>query len=177
MGGGARSAAARAAVRDRRARISTANRVTIRPAGPADLEAVNAIECDSFSDPWPRSAFREALGSETLYFTVAVDGHGAVVGYVVGWFAGGDGEIANVAVAAEARGQGIGGQLLDAALETAGRAGSDAVHLEVRESNAPAQALYASRGFVPVGRRRAYYRAPVEDAIVLRCGLSARREA
>lgn len=157
----------------RRGQPPASTRVAIRRAEPADLAAVNAIECDAFSDPWPSSAFRDALGSEALYFSVAVDGHGAIVGYVVGWFAGGDGEIANVAVAAEARGQGIGGQLLDAALDEARRAGSERVHLEVRESNAPAQALYASRHFAPVGRRRAYYREPVEDAIVLRCELGA----
>ncbi|HEU5175765.1 MAG TPA: ribosomal protein S18-alanine N-acetyltransferase [Gemmatimonadaceae bacterium] len=148
--------------------LATAD-VTIRRARPDDLAAINAIECDAFSDPWPASAFREALAAEPLHFAVAVDAHGAVVGYLVGWFAGGDGEIANIAVAAEARGQGIGGRILDAALETARTAGSETVHLEVRASNGPAQALYASRGFEPVGRRRAYYRDPVEDAIVLRC--------
>ena len=40
--------------------------------------------------------------------------------------------------------------------------------LEVRESNVAARALYASRGFSAVGRRRGYYRHPVEDALVLR---------
>jgi ribosomal-protein-alanine N-acetyltransferase len=38
----------------------------------------------------------------------------------------------------------------------------------VRESNVPARALYASRDFHPVGRRRNYYRSPVEDALLLR---------
>jgi len=42
------------------------------------------------------------------------------------------------------------------------------VYLEVRESNAPARALYAAHGFKEVGRRKQYYRRPVEDAIVLR---------
>jgi [ribosomal protein S18]-alanine N-acetyltransferase len=42
------------------------------------------------------------------------------------------------------------------------------MYLEVRESNTRARALYASRGFEEVGRRRRYYRAPVEDALILR---------
>ena len=42
------------------------------------------------------------------------------------------------------------------------------LYLEVRESNDAARRLYASRGFEEVGRRRKYYRRPVEDAIVLR---------
>lgn len=163
----------RARARLRRLAAAT---VVIRRAQQDDLAAVNAIECDAFSDPWPASAFKDALAAEALYFPVALDAHGAVIGYVVGWFAGGDGEIANIAVAAEARGQGVGGQLLDEALRVAREAGSETVHLEVRASNVPAQALYASRGFEPVGMRRGYYRDPAEDAIVLRCDL-ARRNA
>jgi ribosomal protein S18 acetylase RimI-like enzyme len=40
--------------------------------------------------------------------------------------------------------------------------------LEVRASNAAARALYASAGFVAVGRRARYYRDPDEDAVVMR---------
>lgn len=140
----------------------------MRRASASDLEAVHAIECDAFTDPWTRSSFVEALESPHLYFSVAVTQAGHVVGYVLGWFAAGDGEIANIAVAREARGKGIGGRLLDEAIMTAQATGAVTIHLEVRESNLPAQALYASRRFTPVGRRRGYYREPPEDAIVLR---------
>lgn len=146
----------------------TAPDIIVRPAVAADLPAVVAIECDAFSDPWHASAFTEAIESGHMHFTVAATSSGAVVAYLIGWFVGGDGEIANIAVAADARGHGIGGRLLDEALATAWRSGSATVHLEVRASNAPAQGLYASRGFIPVGRRQGYYREPVEDAIVLR---------
>ena len=49
-----------------------------------------------------------------------------------------------------------------------GSRGIEAVYLEVRDSNQRARQLYRSRGFEEVGRRRGYYRRPVEDAIVLR---------
>ena len=39
--------------------------------------------------------------------------------------------------------------------------------LEVRASNAPAIALYTGLGFQEVGRRRGYYEAPREDALLL----------
>jgi ribosomal-protein-alanine N-acetyltransferase len=42
------------------------------------------------------------------------------------------------------------------------------VFLEVRESNEVARRLYSVLGFAKVGRRRSYYRRPVEDAVVLR---------
>jgi ribosomal-protein-alanine N-acetyltransferase len=58
--------------------------------------------------------------------------------------------------------------LLDAALADARSRGAAVVYLEVRDSNAAARALYLSRGFSEVGRRRSYYRRPVEDAVVMR---------
>ena len=54
------------------------------------------------------------------------------------------------------------------ALEAARARGVEAVYLEVRESNAAAQRMYAHRGFSRVGRRRRYYRRPEEDALILR---------
>ena len=139
----------------------------MRAAHVDDLEAIVAIERLSFGDPWPERAFRDALGDPGLVFLVASDGESAV-GYVIGWFVAGEGEIANLAVAPAVRGRGIGGALLDAALALGSGVGTEAVFLEVRESNAAARALYRSRGFEVVGRRQGYYRSPVEDAIVLR---------
>ena len=45
------------------------------------------------------------------------------------------------------------------------------MYLEVRESNQAARAVYAARGFEQVGRRKRYYRDPIEDALVLRATL------
>ena len=56
-------------------------------------------------------------------------------------------------------------------------AGCRAVLLEVRVSNDAARALYARHGFTTAGRRRRYYTAPVEDALVMRLPLDeCRRE-
>ena len=41
----------------------------------------------------------------------------------------------------------------------------------MRESNSAARALYQSRGFEELSRRRGYYRTPVEDALVLRLAM------
>jgi ribosomal-protein-alanine N-acetyltransferase len=133
-----------------------------------DLAAVAAIERTAFSDPWSLRSFREALDSPSVYFACARSDGGGVLGYVVAWFVADQGEIANIAVASDQRGRGVGRALLDAALGEAAARGIIAVYLEVRDSNQRARELYASRGFEEVGRRRRYYRRPVEDAIVLR---------
>jgi ribosomal-protein-alanine N-acetyltransferase len=75
--------------------------------------------------------------------------------------------INNVAVRQEYRRLGIAKKLLDTALEEAARVGARAAFLEVRASNAPAQALYARCGFRVAGRRPGYYTQPVEDALVM----------
>ncbi|HEX5831817.1 MAG TPA: ribosomal protein S18-alanine N-acetyltransferase [Gemmatimonadaceae bacterium] len=158
--------------------MATRERLIERAATIGDLDDVGEIERASFSDPWSRDAFIAALGNPNVTFLVVASGPATraipsrVLGYVVAWFAGGDGEIANVAVAPEARRQGVGARLMDAALAAARRRGVEQLFLEVRESNVAAQALYASRGFEPVGRRRQYYRKPTEDALVLRALLA-----
>lgn len=146
---------------------------------PSDIEAIAAIETRCFSDPWSATAFRDALSHSRIYFACVREPRGLesdacpVLGYVVAWFAGGEGEIANLAVDPDVRGRGVGSALLDAALEEARRQGAAQVFLEVRSSNLRARQLYESRGFTEVGRRRRYYRRPVEDAVVLRRTMAA----
>jgi ribosomal-protein-alanine acetyltransferase len=147
--------------------------VVLRPAERDDLEAVVAIETVSFSDPpWSRDSFTTLLNNPRAIFTVGCDPEsGVVVGYVVAWLVADEAEVANLAVAPAHRARGVGARLLDSALSAARRGGARAAHLEVRDSNATARALYASRGFEAVGRRRRYYRSPEEDALLLRCDL------
>lgn len=142
-------------------------RPALRLATLADVDAVVEIERASFSDPWTRESFASVARRPEVIFRVA-ELEGEVAGYLVAWFAADEGELANVAVAAGMRGRGVGAALVDALLADAVAQGVNAVYLEVRESNHAARALYASRGFADVGRRRHYYRRPVEDALVLR---------
>ena len=79
-----------------------------------------------------------------------------------------EGEILNLAVAPSGRRHGLGRALVRDILDALARRGVRHVYLEVRESNAPARALYGAHGFQEAGRRKQYYRRPVEDAIVLR---------
>ena len=70
-------------------------------------------------------------------------------------------ELLNIAIAPDWRGVGLARGLLWKLLETY----KGLWFLEVRESNAPARRLYEAAGFRVIGRRKEYYRDPVEDAI------------
>ena len=141
----------------------------LRPAVESDLTGISMIERASFADPWTEESFRRLIGVKPAIFLVAeCDPAATVAGYVAAFSVGEDGEILNVAVASEFRGRGLAGQMLDAVLIELAARGVRTAFLEVRESNEAARALYGSRGFSEIGRRRAYYRRPVEDALVMR---------
>jgi ribosomal-protein-alanine N-acetyltransferase len=75
-----------------------------------------------------------------------------------------EGEIESIVVRPALRRQGIGHALCAWALREMAVV---EVHLEVRASNKGAQALYTALGFTESGRRRHYYRAPDEDAVIM----------
>jgi len=140
--------------------------ITIRPAGPADLPEILRIERASFSMPWAEQSLRAELEPGRAFFDAALS-EGTVCGFCILHRFGPEGEIFNIAVAEAFRGQGIGRQLLEAALEHARADGMERVFLEVRDGNGPARALYDACGFAEIGRRRGYYDKPVEDAILM----------
>lgn len=149
---------------------------TVRPAAPADLPAVMAIERASFpTDAWSESSMRSTLRDRNTVFVVAersaegggLDGYGAVLAPRRG-----DADVLTLAVAAAARGGGLGRTLLAALLGAARERRAPRVFLEVRDDNGVAQRLYSSVGFVPVGRRPRYYQPDDVDAITMRLDLA-----
>jgi [ribosomal protein S18]-alanine N-acetyltransferase len=93
---------------------------------------------------------------------------GSVSGFLVARGLDGDWEIENILVAPGSRRRGLGTELMKGFLAKAGKTAIKTVHLEVRESNLPAQQLYKTLGFTQVGRRKGYYSDPPEDAIILK---------
>jgi [ribosomal protein S18]-alanine N-acetyltransferase len=142
----------------------------VRPATPADLADVVALEADNLGvDAWSENLLAEGLAGRlpTIHYLVAeVDG--AVLGHAVTSLAGDIAELQRIAVAQVARRTGVASELLEAAVALA--AGADRMLLEVREDNAAALAFYAARGFVEVDRRPKYYRDG-STAVVMRRSL------
>ena len=99
----------------------------------------------------------EALG---LYAEDALLGYGEVRAILD------EGTLEKIAVAPAYRRQGVAEAILSAFLRF-GQAHLAFLTLEVRETNAPAIALYEKLGFEPVGRRKNYYRQLHEDALLM----------
>ncbi len=140
----------------------------LRPAESSDITEIVRIERVCFADPWSEDSFRRILGGRAAIFQVMVLPEKQIAGYIIAFAVGQDAELLNVAVDPQFRGRGLAGQMLDAVLIQLGANGVRTAFLEVRESNRAALALYGSRGFKEIGRRRNYYRRPVEDALVMR---------
>jgi ribosomal-protein-alanine N-acetyltransferase len=96
-----------------------------------------------------------------------------VVGFLIAHSMGAEWELENVVVADDFRGKGIGTRLIEEFLARARQAKSQSVFLEVRQSNTAARALYAKVGFHEIGRRKSYYTAPLEDAVLYSKSLAA----
>lgn len=148
--------------------------MTLRRATPDDLDAIMSLERSSFpTDAWSDAMMREELASPHGHYFVDEEA-GVLVGYAGLRAPAGskDADIQTIAIAARARGRGRGRALLEALLGEASRRRVDDVYLEVRADNPVAEALYASEGFVEVGRRPRYYQPDGVDAIVMKLGLA-----
>ena len=90
-----------------------------------------------------------------------------VVGYGGFWFIVDEAHISTIAVHPDWRGQGVGEILFVSMLEQALDLQAVTATLEVRVTNAAAQALYRKYEFEQTGRRKRYYRDNGEDALLM----------
>jgi ribosomal-protein-alanine acetyltransferase len=143
----------------------------LRPATPADLDAIMALEMATFpTDAWSPALMAEELASPHGHYLVAEDADGAIVAYAGLRAPAGSpqGDIQTIAVAAHARRRGLGRELLTALLDEARRRGAEEVFLEVRADNPGAQELYRAFGFEEIAVRPNYYQPDGVDAVIMR---------
>lgn len=147
--------------------------VRIVPMTADHLDAVAALERICFSDPWSRQLLAAELDNDLSAFLVALDDEGAVAGYAGLQVVLDEGTVTDIAVRPDCRRRGVAGQLLEVFLNFARGNRLAFLTLEVRASNYDAIALYGSRGFRSVGRRKNYYEHPREDALLMTLDLTA----
>jgi [ribosomal protein S18]-alanine N-acetyltransferase len=139
--------------------------VTIRRMIGSDAPAaLSLLEESPEASMWSRESLEESI-SQWIAWAAELDGQ--VVGFLIGRPAGDEFEILNLAVGEKFRRRGIATKLIQTVTETARAAGVAQIFLEVRASNLPGIALYTHLAFHVCGRRKNYYRDPMEDAVLL----------
>lgn len=128
-----------------------------------------------FEIPWSTTEIARLLAMPGAFCIIAQQKEEAL-GFLLLRIAGDEAEIISIGTRPEARRQGIGAKLIDAAVDLLGQQKTARLLIEVADSNDAALALYRKFGFASVGRRRDYYRhadGRREDAAIMRKEITA----
>ena len=143
--------------------------VRVRAAAQSDLPRLIEIASHSATAAqWNPTEYENLFAPDSLQnrTVLVIEEQSTLVGFIVGRQAGPEWEIENIAVTGSARRRGLGTRLLGEFIDQARSRGGEEIHLEVRESNLAARALYEKWAFVETGRRKMYYENPTEDALI-----------
>ena len=120
--------------------------------------------------PWTEDQLFKLLEARNSIMLAAIQEE-EIVGLLVASTTTVESDIYMVVVGEDYKRQGIGQQLFSYLIDYCTKEGLETIFLEVRESNLPAFNLYKSLGFEEIGRRRAYYSRPIEDALMMKFDL------
>ncbi|MDD2466345.1 MAG: ribosomal protein S18-alanine N-acetyltransferase [Desulfobulbus sp.] len=138
----------------------------IRPVRASDLAVILGIEQAAMPAPWNENQLLAELAAENGHGWVAEEKDGPIA-YAFFRTCLPECELLHLVVVPGKRRQGLAEGLLQKALMALVAAGCTSCLLEVRDSNTAARQLYAKMGFSQVGRRKKYYRQPIEDALLM----------
>lgn len=116
--------------------------------------------CFTRPRPWNSGEFADLLDSPHVFLLTRPQG------FLLGRTIVDEAELLTLAVAPDARRQGIACDLVTEFAATSRARGAARAFLEVAADNAPAQALYHAAGWKESGRRRRYYGSDL-DALVM----------
>lgn len=142
--------------------------------GADDVDRIMAVMqaafAPEFGEAWTRRQVEDALlVGNCFHALIAADGRAPSAGEpAAGFFLSRYGfeeeELLLLAVDPVHRRKGLAGRLLDQLVHDAARRGANRLLLEMRRGN-PAESLYRSHGFMPIGERINYYRTPNGDRL------------
>lgn len=148
------------------------NDCVVRPTTAKDLQKVHALFLETLPEEcWSSAALEAELHHAQARFFVA-DCEETLCGFLLARQVLEEGDLLNLAVLPAYRRRGIAGKLMDKLCCSAAADGVTDYHLEVRAGNQAAVCFYERFGFELVGRRKHFYRAPVEDALLYRLQIS-----
>ena len=149
----------------------------IRFAREEHLCAILEAETECFpADPWGEASVKQMLSDESVGFVLwhSIDDPHKIAGYLV-YSKYSEVELYKIAVTPKNRRQGLATDIMTHLLRIARGTDDKRIILEVRESNAPARALYEKFGFVTDGVRKNYYKNPTENGILMSLDLNERQ--
>ena len=146
--------------------------VKYKPMSKQHIKAVSQIDKECFSNAWSENAFYQELENPMSLTLVALHindllPNETVAGFVNVRIVNDEVYINNIAVSRPFRRMGYGKGLLLSLEDYVRSENASFITLEVRESNFPAISLYASLGYKTVGKRKGFYRDPVENAVLM----------
>jgi ribosomal-protein-alanine N-acetyltransferase len=143
-------------------------RFSLRRLALADLAEAQRIEAAAYRAPaaLDRRELTENRLARCIVAWERIGAHEHMRGMAGLWCIVEEGHVITVAVEPRHQGRGIGRLLLHGLVDIGRREAMRSLTLEVRRSNAAAQALYRLYGFWPVGERLHYY-DDGEDAIIM----------
>ena len=133
---------------------------------PEDIEDAALLEKTNLGkEAWTQKQLIDAMTRDDTIYLVAQKA-GRIVGLCGLQNISGEGEITNVSVARDVRGEGIGYKMVKQLLERGVGIGVKDYTLEVRASNESAIRLYEKLGFKSEGVRPGFYDEPKDDAVI-----------
>ena len=135
----------------------------------SDVPAVHGLEEAIFSMPWCEKDFVYEMTENKVARYLVIEETGDIKAFAGAHIILDQAHVTNIAVRQDCRGRGLGRMITRALMQYASNLGAEYLTLEVRQSNATAQNLYKSLGFVKVNVRKRYYEDTGEDAWLMVC--------
>ncbi len=147
-------------------------KTTLRQASAADCQLLQQLDELCIDEGWSVNLWQTMLANPKRYRAWLLQRGETVVGYALYAQVLDEAELLRIGVRPDSQGQGLGLRLLAQTRQMLQAQGGSHLHLEVRESNTAAQALYRKDGWRRSGRRRNYYPAEdgSEDALLFSLG-------
>jgi len=137
----------------------------VRPMCATDLGAVSALDTLIQPSPWTQPQLEQAW--QQAYRGWVITQQQQLWGFALSQQVLDEVSLLSLGVHPAMRNRGYGHALLAAVIEDALQHHALSIYLEVRASHRQAQHLYQRHGFKAMAQRKAYYRNPEEDAIIM----------
>lgn len=146
--------------------------VSVRPLVADDYRVLHRLDEQCIDDGWSVAQWQARVANPKRYPGWLMQQGESVIAYVLYARVLDEAELLRIGVRADCQGQGLGLRLLAHSRQALQAQGISNFHLEVRESNRAAQALYHKDGWSRSGRRRNYYSTEdgSEDALLFSLG-------